>query len=71
MEWSPDTELEQLRVFAAPYGGPLAMYRDPKQFIKTTTSNLKPVIRIFTSSGTLMASINVIISHLIIILKFH
>lgn len=64
MEWPYDTELEQMKVAAAPYGGPMAIVRDSKEFIKVGgSSTVKPVIRIFTTSGHLLSTINVIISH--------
>lgn len=59
MEWSPDTELLQMSVFAAPYGGPMAIIRDAKEFVKLGGSSVKPIIRIFTASGNLISSINV------------
>lgn len=59
MEWAPDTELHQMQVVAAPYGGPMAIVRDSTQFIKVGGSTVKPIIRIFTASGHLLASINV------------
>lgn len=59
MEWSADTELYQMSVIAAPYGGPMAIVRDTKDFVKVGGSTVKPVIRIFTASGHLLASINV------------
>lgn len=45
-------------VAAAPYGGPLAIVRDWKQFSKTATA-AKPTIKIMTCSGNLIATINV------------
>lgn len=58
MEWPPETELEQMTVCAAPYGGPMAIVRDSQQFTKVTGS-AKPIIRIFTASGNLISSITV------------
>lgn len=67
MEWSPDTDLEKMIVCAAPYGGPIAVMRDTRLFIKVT-GLAKPVIRIFTSSGHLISTINVrIFIHIIVI----
>lgn len=40
----------QMIVAAAPYGGPIAMVRDWRQFVKASTAG-KPVIRIFTCAG--------------------
>lgn len=59
MEWSPDTELFQMNVFAAPYGGPMAIIRDAKEFVKLGGSSVKPIIRIFTASGHPISTINV------------
>lgn len=59
MEWAADTDLHQMSVVAAPYGGPMAIVRDAKEFIKVGGSTVKPVIRIFTASGHLLSTINV------------
>lgn len=59
MEWAADMELYQMTVVAAPYGGPIAIVRDSKEFVKVGGSTVKPIIRIFTASGHLLASINV------------
>lgn len=58
MEWPPETDLECMMVAAAPYGGPMAIVRDPKLFVKVTGSS-KPIIRIYTASGHLISTINV------------
>lgn len=57
-KWIPDTDLSQMIVIGAPYGGPMAIVRDPKQFIEVGGS-AKPIIRIFTASGQWLGSINV------------
>ncbi|XP_055324768.1 vacuolar protein sorting-associated protein 16 homolog [Sitodiplosis mosellana] len=57
MQWAADTELYQMQVVAAPYGGPMAIVRDSKEFIKVGGST-KPIIRIFTASGHLLSTIN-------------
>lgn len=59
MQWPDDTQLHQMSVVAAPYGGPMAIVRDSKQFIKVGGSTVKPVIRIFTAAGNQLAAINV------------
>lgn len=59
MEWSPDTELSQMNVVATSYGGPMAIVRDSKEFVKVGGTTVKPVIRIFTASGHLISTINV------------
>ncbi|GAB0090509.1 Vacuolar protein sorting-associated protein 16 homolog [Sergentomyia squamirostris] len=57
MEWPPETDLENMIVCAAPYGGPMAIVKDFQKFVKVTGST-KPIIRIFTASGHLISSIN-------------
>lgn len=59
MEWSPENELNQMSLIAAPFGGPIAVVRDVKQFVKVAGSTSKPIIRIFTTSGHLTSTINV------------
>lgn len=59
MEWPSDTQLHQMSVIAAPYGGPMAIVRDAKQFIKVGGSTVKPVIHIFTAAGNQLAEIKV------------
>lgn len=59
MEWATDTDLSQRNVVAASYGGPMAIVRDPKEFVKVGGSSAKPVIRIFTGSGHLISTLNV------------
>lgn len=59
MEWSPENDLEQMSLVAAPYGGPVAVVRDVKQFVKVGSSTSKPVIRIFTASGHPISTIAV------------
>lgn len=58
MEFSENINLEHMNVYAAPYGGPIAITKDPKQFTKAGV-NVKPVIHIFTSSGRKIGTINV------------
>lgn len=59
MEWATDTDLSQMNVIAAAYGGPMAIVRDAKEFIKVGGSTVKPVIRIFTGSGHSISTLNV------------
>uniref|UniRef100_A0A336MYR0 Vacuolar protein sorting-associated protein 16 homolog n=1 Tax=Culicoides sonorensis TaxID=179676 RepID=A0A336MYR0_CULSO len=56
VDW-PGVDLRQMFVAAAPYGGPIAVVRDWKQFVKVATSG-KPVLKIFTCSGNLLSTIN-------------
>lgn len=58
LDWPANTDLGQMFVAAAAFGGPLAVVRDWRQFVKATTSG-KPVIKIFTCSGNLISTINV------------
>lgn len=58
MEFPDNVNLDQMNVYAAPFGGPIAVTKDPKQMTKATAS-AKPVIYIFTSSGHLISTINV------------
>lgn len=50
--------LEQMKVYAAPFGGPIAITKDLKQ-VKKGAAVQKPVIYIYTSSGRLISTINV------------
>lgn len=58
MDWPQSVDLEQMIVAAAPYGGPIAIVRDWRQFVKVTVSS-KPIIKIFTASGTLLSNLSV------------
>lgn len=58
MDFPEEINLEQMKVYAAPYGGPIAISRDPNQLRKAGPSN-KPIIYIFSSSGNLISKINV------------
>jgi len=64
MGWSPQVDIENYSVVCASYGGPLAIIKDDKKFLRVTQNvPAKPIISIFTSAGTLISSIKVI--HLI------
>ncbi|KAG6441802.1 hypothetical protein O3G_MSEX001993 [Manduca sexta] len=56
MNWKMDEGLGNMIVCGAPYGGPMAVMRDKKQFvqIKTTT---KPVITIYNCAGNIISKI--------------
>lgn len=58
MEWPDNTDLENMIVSAAAYGGPMAIARDPNKFTRVYGTS-KPIIRIFTASGHLITTINV------------
>ncbi|XP_067617235.1 vacuolar protein sorting-associated protein 16 homolog [Eurosta solidaginis] len=49
-DWPLDVDLEYMHVVGAPFGGPLAMMRDPKQIVPIKGSG-KPMIRIFDTAG--------------------
>lgn len=57
MELPDNVDLEMMNVYAASFGGPIAVV-DPKQLSKTGPGS-KPVIHIFTSSGQRISTINV------------
>jgi hypothetical protein len=58
MDFPESLNLEQMNVYAAPFGGPIAITKDFKQLTKAGASN-KPIIHIFTASGRLISTINV------------
>lgn len=49
---------------AAPYGGSIAVTRNPKKLVKVQGAN-KPMIYLYTSSGKLTAKLQVKISKII------
>lgn len=57
MEFPEDINLEHMKVYAAPYGGPIAI--ESNLMKKVGTSSSKPNIFIFSSSGNLISKINV------------
>lgn len=57
MEFPENVNLDHMNVYAASFGGPIAVTKDPKQITKATSA--KPTIHIFTSSGQLISTINV------------
>lgn len=58
MEWPLVQDLSHMIVCAAPYGGPMAIMRDPKQITKLTGS-AKPIIQIFNAAGKYISTIHV------------
>nr|CAD7429002.1 unnamed protein product [Timema monikensis] len=56
MAWQNEINLDNVVLAAASYGGPIAVVRDRKRFIKVQTTG-KPVISIYTASGRQMSSI--------------
>ena len=53
MQWGNSVDLSKNLVAAAGYGGPIALVRDPKQIIKTTTSEFDR-ISIYNGAGVLI-----------------
>lgn len=56
MNWSMDEGLENMIVSGAAYGGPIAVVRDRKQFVRITTTS-KPVITIYNCAGNVISKI--------------
>ncbi|XP_068623324.1 vacuolar protein sorting-associated protein 16 homolog [Battus philenor] len=56
MVWSMDEGLGNMIVSGAPYGGPIAVVRDRKQFVRIATT-AKPVITIYNCVGNIMSKI--------------
>lgn len=59
MEWPDNTDLDKMFVAAAPFGGPIALSKDWRQFQKLTGTSTKPKIHIFTAAGHLISTIDV------------
>jgi hypothetical protein len=61
MGWTgAQVDIENFSIVGASFGGPLAIIRDDKKFLKVTQNvPVKPIINIYTSSGTLVSSIKV------------
>uniref|UniRef100_A0A182LTD4 Vacuolar protein sorting-associated protein 16 homolog n=1 Tax=Anopheles culicifacies TaxID=139723 RepID=A0A182LTD4_9DIPT len=59
MEWPASINLENMAIHAAPYGGPIAIVKDPKMFIKLDGgTSTRPIIRVFNCVGKLISTIN-------------
>lgn len=58
MDFPEEIKLEQMKVYGASFGGPLAIVRDSTQ-IRKAGSSVKPIIFIFSSAGNLISKINV------------
>ncbi|XP_046967417.1 vacuolar protein sorting-associated protein 16 homolog [Vanessa cardui] len=56
MVWSMDEGLGNMIVSGAPYGGPIAVVRDRKQFVRIMTTS-KPVITIYNGVGNIISKI--------------
>lgn len=56
MVWSMDEGLGNMIVSGAQYGGPIAVVRDRKQFVRIVTT-AKPVITIYNCVGNIISKI--------------
>ncbi|XP_048477907.1 vacuolar protein sorting-associated protein 16 homolog [Plutella xylostella] len=56
MNWAMDEGLDNMIVTGAPYGGPIAVIRDRKQFVRVVTQS-KPVITIYNCVGNIISKI--------------
>lgn len=57
MPWHQEVNLDEVLVAAAPYGGPIAIIRDRKKFVKIQGATNKSIIFIYSSSGKQIGSI--------------
>lgn len=56
MAWQETVDLSKFIVSAAPFGGPIALMRADKHFVRVQGSSInKPVIHIFSSAGKELA----------------
>lgn len=56
MNWSMDEALANMILVGAPYGGPMALVRDRKQFLQNKITS-KPVITIYNCAGNVISKI--------------
>lgn len=56
MEWQNDVNMHNVIAVGAQFGGPIALIRDKKKFIKVQSSG-KPVIAIYSGSGKQLSSL--------------
>lgn len=63
MDWKTNNssvDLDNFALVGASYGGPIAIIRDEKKFTRVvSTVPVKPIIYIYTASGSLLHSIKV------------
>lgn len=59
MAWQDEVNLENCIASGAQYGGPIAVRRDDKKFVKVQGS-AQPIISIYTSSGIHISVVKVI-----------
>lgn len=57
MKWNDNIHIDDYMICGATFGGPLAMIRDDKKLVPLSEDNMKPKLRIFTSSGNLLAEV--------------
>lgn len=55
MDWDLKEELRDCLVAAAPYGGPIALLRNPWR--KEKAASIRPVLEIYSASGLPLASL--------------
>eukprot|EP00891_Asterochloris_glomerata_P007024 jgi/Astpho2/7024/e_gw1.00107.12.1_t len=55
MAWG-DINLQNMRVAAARFGGPIAMIRDDRQMVAVSGGMTQPVLRVYTAAGTLLSA---------------
>lgn len=58
LDWLQGANLDNMIVIGAAYGGPIAITKNPALFNQVNTSS-KPLIKIFTSSGSPLGTITV------------
>lgn len=56
MNWLMDEGLENMIVSGAAYGGPIAVVRDRKKYVKISTTT-KPVITVYNCAGNVVSKI--------------
>lgn len=56
MKWHQDVNMDNVIASGASYGGPIAVIRDSKKFVKVQGAG-KPVITIYSGSGQKISSL--------------
>lgn len=56
MKWQNEVNMDNVVAIGAQFGGPIAVIRDKKKFVKVATSG-KPVIAIYSGSGKQISSL--------------
>lgn len=57
MSWGDQINLEDYKVAAGMYGGPIALMKDNKKFLKVLGASGKPLVHIYSASGQYISSI--------------